>query len=223
MFYNKTKKDSKKSNKTETSKYLGDHKNPEILEVNLVKDELVVFFDWNKHIFSAILVLIVAGLFVFEIYLGLDYWELRETEKASAIEKDANKIKQDIIALNNSSKEALSYKDKSLAFGDLLNNHVYWTRFFSWLETNTINTVKYEGFDGDLSGEYVLSASAPSYAEAAWQAKILASHPMVKSAVIEEVSAEKTEVTAENTDIVEEFSQVFFDINLEVKTDIFKK
>lgn len=223
MFYKKTNKDSKKNKKPEVSRYLDNHKNPEILEVNLVKDELVVFFDWNKHIFSAILVLIVAGLFVFEIYLGLDYWENREAEKASAIESETNRVKKDIVVLNNSSKDALSYKDKSLAFGDLLNNHVYWTRFFSWLEANTLNTVKFNGFEGDLSGSYALSATAPTYAEASWQAKVMADNPMVNSVSIENVNSQRKEIIDEKNKTVEEFSQVSFDINLELKTDVFKK
>lgn len=58
-----------------------DFRSPEVLGVNLVKDELIVFFDWNKHIFLSILVFIVAALFVFEIHAGLNYWEEQESEE----------------------------------------------------------------------------------------------------------------------------------------------
>ena len=137
--------------------------NPEILEVNLVKDEIVVFFDWNKHLLVALLVFVFAGLFVFEVYAGLNHWEKRESAKSVIIEDETRVLKQEIINLTKQSQDALSFKDKSSAFSDLLDNHIYWTRFFSWLESNTLSTTKFSGFDGDLSGSYSLTASAPSY------------------------------------------------------------
>lgn len=223
MFYKKTNKDSNKDKELESSKSSNSFKNPEILGVNLVKDELVVFFDWNKYIFSAILVFLVAGLFIFEIYLGLDYWEKKEAQKANLIELESNKVKKDIVVLNSKSKDALSYKDKSAAFSDLLSNHVYWTRFFSWLELNTLNTVKYEGFEGDVSGLYTLSASAPTYAEASWQTKIFSDSLMVKNVSINNASVDSEESSSSESEITEEDARVYFEIELDLKTDIFKK
>lgn len=223
MFYKKTKKDSQKKKQAKVVKSTDSLKNPEILEVNLVKDQLLVFFDWNKYIFTALLVFIVAGLFIFEVFLGLDYWEKRESKRADLIEAEIAVIKKDISALNASSKDALSYKDKAEVFSDLLDNHIHWTRFFSWLESNTLNTVKYEGFEGDVSGAYTLAASAPTYAEASWQTKIMADSPVVNSVIVDNVVTEKEEILDENSEVIDETSEVFFDINLDLKTDIFKK
>lgn len=224
MFYKKTNKDSNKNEQPEAFKSSDNLKNPEILGVNLVKDELLVFFDWNKHILSALLIFIVAGVFIFEVYLGLDYWEKSETKKASLIEVEVNQLKKDTAALNSSSQDALSYKEKSLAFSDLLNNHVYWTRFFSWLESNTLNTIKFNGFQGDVKGEYTLSASSPTYAEVSWQTKIFSDSSFVNSVSVDEVFAEIKKFEDESTVIkTEEFSEVSFEMELDIKPDIFKK
>lgn len=223
MFSSKKNKNSQKVSAQDKLKNFDYLRNPEILEVNLVKDEVIVRFDWNRHLFVALLVFIFAGLVVFEIYLGLDYWEKRESEKAIAIEEETSQLKRDIIDLTNKSQDALSFKDKSSAFSDLLNNHVYWTRFFTWLETNTLNTVKYEGFAGDLSGTYSLSASAPSFAEASWQVKVLANNENVKNVSVIAVSS-NAEVLEEGQNLEElEASAASFSIDLEIDPEIFKK
>ncbi len=223
MFSSKKNQNSKKpltKEKLDNFNYL---KNPEILEVNLVKDEIVILFDWNRHLFLMFLVLIFSGLFVFEIYLGLDYWEERENQRAAAIEAETNQIKLDIIELTNKSQDALSFKDKSAAFSDLLDNHIYWTRFFNWLEANTLNTVKYDGFTGDLSGVYSFDASAPSFAEASWQVKVFADKENVKSVSVNSVSS-NAEISEEGS-VLEgaETGTAVFSINLEIDPEIFKK
>ena len=223
MFSLKKNQNNKKTLAKEKSKESDYLKNPDILGVNLVKDEVIIHFDWNKHLFITLLVFIFAGLFVFEIYLGLDYWEERESQKAIAIEEETNQLKRDIVKLTNESQDALSFKDKSAAFSDLLNNHVYWTRFFTWLESNTLNTVKYNGFGGNLSGSYTLDASAPSFAEASWQVKVLTNNDEVKNVSVNSVTS--------NADILEdgqvleelEAETVSFSISLEINPEIFKK
>ncbi|NCN22410.1 hypothetical protein GW758_00225 [Candidatus Falkowbacteria bacterium] len=195
-------------------------KNPEILEVNLVKDEIIVLFDWNKHLFLTFLVLIFTGAFVFEIYLGLDYWEERENQRSQEIKEETNKIRLETIELNNKSQDALSFKDKSSAFSDLLDNHIYWTRFFTWLESNTLNTVQFGSFDGNLSGSYSLAASAPSFAEASWQVKVLADNKNVKKASVNSVSSKV--IDGDNLED-SKVGSVSFSIDLEIDPTIFKK
>lgn len=228
MFSFKKNKNSKKpltkkvpdTKAQDTSDY---SKNPEILEVNLVKDEIIVPFDWNKHLFLTLLVFIFVGAFVFEIYLGLNAWEERENQRSLAMGEEINQIKMETIELTNSSQDALSFKDKSAAFSDLLDNHVYWTRFFTWLETNTLNTVKYEGFAGDLSGSYSFTASAPSFAEASWQVKVLADNKNVKNVSVASVSSKDS--VSEGGAVLENLKagSVSFSIDLEIDPEIFKK
>ncbi|MBN2854542.1 hypothetical protein JXK06_03370 [Patescibacteria group bacterium] len=221
MFSPKKKQNKKTTpNKEKNLDYL---KNPEILEVNLVKDEVVVLFDWNRHLFLALLTFIFAGLFVFEIYLGLDYWEKKENQKALKMTAETEQLKKDIIDLTNESQDALSFKDKSAAFSDLLDNHVYWTRFFTWLEANTLNTVKYEGFSGDLSGTYSFNASAPSFAEASWQVKVLENNDNVKKVSVNSVTSNAPDPESGEVLDALESEEVKFLIDLEISREIFKK
>ena len=223
MFSSKNKKIAKSDEAKKNRNSFNTLKNPEILEVNLVKDEVIIFFDWSKALLSATLVFILSTLFVFEIYLGLDYWEQRENERSLLIEQETSLLKNEIVDLSNKAKDALSYKEKSQAFSDILSNHIYWTRFFSWLERNTISSVKYEGFSGDLSGSYSLKAVAPSYAEVSWQVKAFSDNPMVKSVKVENVDYSTIEKDMGEGQEPLVISKVSFNIDLEIDNGIFKK
>ncbi len=217
---NTTENNSNKEQQKASSVKAGNLKNPEILEVNLVRDEIVIHFDWNKHLFTAILAVIFAGALIFQVYLGLDYWEQAERERAMEIEQEAMILRSEVATLTNKSKDALSFKDKSSAFSDLLDNHIYWTRFFTWLESNTLNTVTYNGFYGNLSGSYTLSASAPSFAEASWQVKVLSENQFVKNVMVDSVTSGQ-DSSNQNDEAVQE--NVSFEIVLDINPAIFKK
>jgi len=194
-----------------------DLRSPEVLGVNLVKDEIIVFFDWNKHIFLAIIGLLVVLLFVFEVYSGLNYWEKQEEERVKAMENETMKLRSDIADINKRASAALIYKDKSAAFKDILDNHVYWTNLFAWFEKNTLSSIKYEGFSGTLDGIYNLSATANSYSEASWQAKVFSENPLVKSVSISTVGA-SGKIEEGDTQI----GEVRFQIQLTLDPEVFR-
>ncbi len=190
--------------------------NPKILEVNLVKNERNKFFDWHKSFLSLIIVLSLASLFFLEIYFGLNWWQNIEQTRATVFQTQITKINNQIISLKNKNQAALNYKVKSEAFSKILNQHVYWTNFFSWLEKNTLSTVKYTGFKGDLNGHYTLSALAPNYADVSWQVKAFLNDPLTqKVSVLQAHSIKNTDKTKP--------SQVSFDLLLQVNPHIFSK
>jgi hypothetical protein len=160
--------------------------NPKILEVNLIKDEAQVSFDWNKGLFILVIMLILAGLLVTEVYFGLDWWEKQETARAEELRVETDKINQEAAVLKSQVGAALSYKEKSAAFSSLLNNHVYWNNFFSWLESNTLSTIRFDKFSGGLDGEYSLNGHAQTLADLSWQTNVLLKDPLTEKAEIQE-------------------------------------
>ncbi len=163
--------------------------NPKILEVNLIKDEARVVFDWNKNLSLLFLVLFIAALLVVEVYIGLNWWEKEESANSQTLDTNVATVVREIAAIKNQADNALTYKTKSVLVNDLLNNHVYWTNFFNWLEKNTLSTVKYDGFNGDLSGNYSLAATAATYSQASWQVKAFLDDPLTRSVDVSTVSA----------------------------------
>jgi cytoskeletal protein RodZ len=212
MFFSKQKKTKEEIKKNPLQ-------NPKILEVNLIRDEVRIGFDWGRNISVLLLVLFIAGLLVAEVYYGLTWWEQQENLKSQALADEISKVNQEISQIKNKSDEALSYKDKSNELGDLLSKHIYWTTFFSWLEQNTLNTVSYGSFSGDTTGVYSLSAKALNYAQVSWQVKAFSDSPLVKKVEVLGV----TSASAKDKNQQAIASGVNFSMDLEVDPIIFRK
>jgi hypothetical protein len=209
LFFNQ-----KKGKQEETKK--NTNQNPKILEVNLIRGEVRISFDWNKNISVLLSVLFITAAFITEIYFGLDWWGQQEALKAQTLNASITQVNSDISKIQGKANEALTYKDKSVEVSRLLANHIYWTNFFSWLEKNTLSTVQFDSFTGTTDGIYNLNATAFSYAEASWQVKSFLSDPIVKKAEVLQVTSgsDKTKGAGQS---------VNFSINLQVNPDIFKK
>lgn len=193
--------------------------NPKILEVNLIKDEIKISFDWRKNFSVLLIVLVVSGLFLTEIYFGLDWWEKQENVRLEVISQRTAQVSQEVTKLKNAADEAMTYKDKAGEVGNLLNNHVYWSNFFSWLEKNTLSSVKYGSFKGDLSGIYTLNAKTRSFAEVSWQVKAFLKSSTTKAAEV----ASANLASGEGGDNEKKDREVTFNLKLEVDPEIFKK
>jgi len=194
-------------------------RNPKILEVNLIKDEIRISFDWNKNLSVLAVVLFIAGLFLIEIYLGLDWWEKQENLRLQTLSEKIAAVNQEMTKLKSAADEALTYKEKTSEATKLLADHVYWSNFFSWLEKNTLSSVKYGGFEGDLTGKYNLSAKAKSYADISWQVKAFLNSSSTKAATVTSANTG----TGGNAGEVSKNPEVDFTLKLEIDPAIFKK
>lgn len=192
--------------------------NPKILEINLIKEDSSVSFDWGKNLSTILLVFFVAAVLVAEIYFGLDWWQNQEMVKTQKISAEVAKLNKEIANLNNQATEAFKYKDKVLILSGLLNNHVYWSNFLNYLEKNTISTVQYDGLKGDVSGNYAFTATAKTYADVSWQTKAFLNDPMTKGVSVEQASYLKGK-----DDDKEKKSQIDFTLKLDINPAIFKK
>lgn len=192
--------------------------NPKILEVNLIRDEVKISFDWNKNIAMLLMVVFVAGIFVAEIVFGLSWWEKQEILKAQALDSEIAKVNREISNIKGKADEALAFKDKSVELTKLLDNHIYFSNFFNWLEKNTLSTVKFDGFSGDTSGKYTLSARALSYAEVSWQVKAFLESPLVKNVEVLSVNSIISKDKGPSQEV-----GVNFSLSFELDPAIFKK
>ena len=216
------KKNKKGSLETDNS-----FSNPSVLEVNLIKDEMAVDFEWNKRIFSLLLALFVSALFVTEIYLGLDWWQKEEEKKAVNLQNNYERVSREVQNTKAKAEEVMVFKDKLGVVQKMMDNHVYWTNFFSWLEKNTFNSVSYDGsFSGDISGSYALAATAKTYSDISWQTRHFKNDKYVINASVSSGSMgdgkeEKEGEAQEDEAKVAEEEKVSFSLDLEVKPEIF--
>ncbi len=137
----------------------------DILETNLIKEQKLIFTDWRKHR-RHLSMAIVFSLFVVAALYGWLSWEearLRNMGLITPGEKELAEKKQQLASLKEEAEKLSSLREKAKKAKKILDNHVYWTNFFNYLEENTIAEVYYEEFSGDLSGKYSLTGNTEDF------------------------------------------------------------
>jgi len=134
-----------------------------LLITNLIKGQESTFFNWSHavaiNVISAIfIVLIIAGSWVY-----LDMEEKKIEEGISSAAGNVAAKQTEIINLKKEMSSIDGLREKMKAAKNIIDNHIYWTNFFSYLEKNTLPGVYYSEFSGDLSGEYAIPAGTGEF------------------------------------------------------------
>ena len=143
-------------------------------------------------------------------------------KKIEAVRVDRSRIEQEISTLKPRQREALAIRTRTQLVQDMLDSHIYWTKFFELLEKNTINDVYYSGaFAGSLSGQITLTAIGTSFDSPARQ--LLAFRAATD--FVSDVSITNASSTSIDTTLVPPGSlppkQVSFSVTLKLVPDIF--
>ncbi|MEK7203242.1 MAG: hypothetical protein AAB653_02915 [Patescibacteria group bacterium] len=186
-------------------------KNPDIVKTNLIKGEIVAYFDWKAKIVVLINVIILSCSVVGFAYAGLLFWQKQNIgKKEETIKKNIAQVEQANQA-GEKNKEIVIFQNKLNATTILLNNHIYWTNFFKFLEENTMPDVYYTGFSGDTGGRYFFNAITKNYAGISKQINAMKANSHVIN-----VKAEGGKIAGRG-----EKSGINFSLDLEINPDIF--
>jgi len=193
---------------------------PEILEVNLIKEEASAFLNWRKFFAPLFLSVLVAVILVAEVYFLIGWWEKQESERSLVVENNYQVVLADINDLQSEYEKLTAFKNKVDLVAALINQHPYWTSFFNWLESRTLSSVTLDGFSGDLNGQYSFGATTKTFADISWQVRALLDDPYVLDVSVDSgsggiVSSEDEEG---NIDLS---SQVSFSLGIEIDPKIF--
>lgn len=183
--------------------------NPEILNSNLIKDDVVFFFDWNKSIFVVLFFTCFVMIGIGLIFWGFDYELKQRRTVLDKVTAENSEYDTKILQTANATSEASSFERRLQIANQLLDNHIYWTNLFDFFEKNTINNVSYSGFRGDTKGIYDLAASGKSYHDISSQIFVFRKNQNVKTV--------KTNGGTMGDD------NVSFNISISVNPDIFYK
>lgn len=189
--------------------------NPKILEVNLIKSEMPISFDFKKHIGTLSFALVVAILFILEIYLGLNWWSDYEADRLKRSQNRFNKVSEEIRQMKSASDQINSFRERVELADALLERHVYWSNFFTWLESSTLSSVSYQDFGGTIDGKYVMKATTQAFRDISWQSRLLLADPAVLSVYVDEGSGGRGEDK-------KKAGEVSFSIDLKINPEIFK-
>jgi hypothetical protein len=156
------------------------------LQVNLVKDEIIKYFDWQKGALLILLVIFTTLAVISALYWGIfSIWGSdNSNEQNNSYLQQYYKISKKLGDLNPQVAEIKNFKTSLDRADFLLARHIYWTNFFSFLEDNTLSNVYFSGFGGSIGGAYGLSATTDNLSAINPQVKKLLDNPDISQASV---------------------------------------
>ena len=184
------------------------------LNVNLLLKEGDVFGTKEKNLLKklyleAIVCLII--ILIFSAYLFFLDWNMGDEGKK--IRKEISIAENQITVFKKEEKKLINIQKKVLYIKDLLNQHIYWTRFFALLEKYTLPDVYYTDFSSSINQPLALNGIAKNSQTLVGQVITLQN----AADFVDEMEAKDISLVSENTD------EVSFTLNLVLNPDIFLK
>ncbi|MCD6471020.1 hypothetical protein J7K86_00600 [bacterium] len=167
---------------------------PSGLEVSLMKEKGPVP---KRLIKEKILTLFVYLLIFILIILSIRFYS---NWRYKTLKTEINNYQKKISSLDKEIKiylpienRVISLEKKVKRIDNILNQHIYWTKFFSLLEYYTIPDIYYGDFSADTSGKITLLATAKNLSAIAHQWLAFSSAKnFVKSVDISDITFNKT-------------------------------
>lgn len=146
--------------------------NLKLLESDLIKGEVSVYFEWSKHLIAFFALLVTSFVLIMELYFLLSWWEKsRSLENSFYLQDEISAINKEKKDLEEKYVEVFNFKNKMSSSFSMLNRHVYWTKLFSFLEQNTLKNVYFKKFTGNIGGYYILPAVTDDVRAISYQSK----------------------------------------------------
>lgn len=118
----------------------------------------------KKAIFSMLFYpFIIVCVVVIASYFALRAYDLQTQNKIKALETNISGTISSTGNYNQLISEIEDWQNKTIRIKELLTRHIYWTEFFSKLEDNTLENVRFNNFSGNIQGNLTFVASAPNY------------------------------------------------------------
>lgn len=132
------------------------------LDINLIPQELLFrkYPKSRQQIVGVIMSVIIPALIITSVYLVIDQQQQNIKSKMAQLNNDKSKLVDYINGFKNIQQKNIRLQDKLLAVDKLLQQHIYWTKFFSLLERYTLDDIHYAEFTADTSGDFMLPAIA---------------------------------------------------------------
>lgn len=155
------KQKTKKKKENNIEKEALEWKSADILETNLVRDELVSYYNWKRGLVILLINIVFSCLIIVGAYEGIIIWGESKRNQDKALSERIIDLNKMIEPLEEYAKEIFIIQKRIGLASELLERHIYWTNFFKFLEDNTLADVYYlGGFSGNNEGEYGFSAKA---------------------------------------------------------------
>ena len=143
-------------------------------QVNLLSEDVVSHINPRQKFLQLGFVAAGAIIFVVLVGIGLSFYQQNADKDLQATRQQVATETAAVTKLQAQAEDIRTVTDRVAAIKTLLDNHVYWTAFFTRLEKYTLRSVSFgSNFSGTLQGGISLAAKTSSYEEVAKQYLLL--------------------------------------------------
>jgi len=124
---------------------------------------------------------LLSGLIVSVVFIGLVFWEIKEIEKAQALDDELRVLSQSIINAETEAQPVNTFESKLVLAKNLLGSHTNWSNYINFLEENLLKDVYLTSAIGaDTKGKYSLSLKGKDFSDIEKQIKVFKNNELVK-------------------------------------------
>ncbi|PKM91786.1 hypothetical protein CVU82_01090 [Candidatus Falkowbacteria bacterium HGW-Falkowbacteria-1] len=157
----------------------------QLLESDLIKGEVPIVFEFRRHLIAFFALLLISFVLIMEVYFLLSWWEKNKSlENSYYLQDEISAVNREKKELEQEYNEAFNFKNKMNTSFSVLDDHVYWSNFFLFLEQNTLKNVYFKNFSGDISGSYILPAVTDDVRAVSYQSKYFSADRRTSSVAI---------------------------------------
>lgn len=187
-------------------------------DINLIPKELA---EQQKQNLSKKLVVCSLIVFIFitlvgATYLGITWYQLYINRQIQELKSEIEDLNGQIAGYEKSKLAAVDLQQRLKLISELLNKHIYWTKFFALLEKYTVKEVYYTNFSMAGTQKLVLSAVGKDYESVAKQ--LVAFQKAADFVASVDINSAAAEVDKNG-----EYLRVVFNINLTFLPEVFLK
>lgn len=168
-----------------------------------------------KRAVVLVVVSVVAAIILGGLYFGLKSFEGGVSVELKKVESDLAAVDQKIKDVEGQKNQAETAQKQLKVATKLLEEHIYWTNLFAFLEKNTVTDVYFLNIVGGSDGGVNLSGVAKSYKAVARQIVAFREAEGTDSLSIASASA--------SLDPTGKVAEVNFDAKLTLKPEVFLK
>lgn len=131
--------------------------------INLIPSELLKGEAGGINWLRIILAMVLPALLIFCCYLGISLLQTNINKKIESGRTELAQLQKSIGDYNERAKINNDTANRVLTLKKILDNRIYWSKFFALLEKYTLDGVYFNDFKADVTGLISLPATADNY------------------------------------------------------------
>ena len=188
------------------------------LKTNLIKEDVTTYVNWKKNIILVLMGMIFVVLVIGGFYAQLIYEEYRSDLEGKGLDSEIKVLNVKINDIEERNQEVSEFQEKLNIASSLLDNHIYWTNFFKFLEENTLlNSYYTSSISGDTVGAFDFEVITEDYKSIDDQLRVLRANEHVL-----EAKTFSGAINAEGEKDEKSKNGVSYSLELKLSPDIFK-